>query len=188
MIRNLTIVLMCTLAACGGFAFYAGLFDKVSYTVEQPGPFNIVYREYDGPHQGVRLVMNQVYRYVQDSLKSSTDTGCVIFYSLPNIGKDDSLRCLSGIIVDSVENKSTIYKSATIRQADALVGRCYLRSFFSYMTGSYKFYSELQQVLEKYQKKQNGPVIEMYDMVNRTLIYIAPCNQGASPVPLYTGK
>jgi hypothetical protein len=186
--RIFGIIALCTLAAIIGFLYYAGFFDPVVLSVEKQGPFQLIYREYRGSYRGVRFIINDVYRYVHDSLHVATDTGFAVFYDTPGETGDDNLRSVSGIITGSDKTVRSPYKKGVMSRADAIVGRCYLRSFFSYMTGSFKFYADLSKFAEKKGLKQNGPAVEMYDMVHRSIVYIVPCNSGAAPVPAFSGK
>jgi hypothetical protein len=143
MLRLTVIITVCVTAALAGIAYYAGMFDSLEITHEQCGPFNLIYREHRGPYKAVRFMMNNVYRFARDTLHLKTEAGFAVFYDDPQSGAD-TLRSISGVIIDdSLDSQPPPYKTGTFRRTDAVVGRFPLRSFFSYATGSYKFYETL---------------------------------------------
>lgn len=188
MLRILAIIAFCVIAAITAFSWYAGMFDRLTITADTAGPYHIVYREYQGAYKGVRFVMNDVYKYVRDSLHLATDTGFAVFFDTPEKKADDQLRSMSGIIVGKLCEVKPPYKNGTIAKADAVIGTCYLRSFFSYVTGGYKFSAELPVFAEENKLTLNGAHYELYDMKHRSIIYVAPVNRGASPLPAFSGK
>ncbi len=187
MIKTAVIIASTILLLLGGLFFYAGLFDPIELTREPQGPYALVYREYRGPYNGIRIVMNDVYRYVRDTLQLPTNTGFSVFYDNPQSGATDTLRSIGGIVTDSLVSVRKPYRSGMFDRTDAVVGRFRIRSFFSYTTGAYKFYSELQRFLSEKKIEQTGPVMETYDMVKRTITFIAPVQRTISPVPPFTG-
>jgi hypothetical protein len=186
--KTAAVIALCVTAAVSAVAWYAGMFDRLEMTREPRGPFNLVYREYRGSYRGIRVVMNNVYLYVRDSLRLSTDRGFAVFYDNPQVGNPDSLRSISGIIVDSTAAVGLPYKSGVFDRTDAVVGRFRLRSFFSYTTGGHKFYSTLQRFLAERKIEQTGPVVEIYDMAERIIFYIAPVQRTTSPLPEFSGS
>jgi hypothetical protein len=178
----------CVVILIAGVSFYAGMFDKCSMTREPRGPFKLIYREYEGSYEGIRFVMNSVYRYVRDSLKLATTTGFAVFYDNPQTDNPDTLRSISGIITDSLVPVKLPYKTGHFERTDAVVGQFRIRSFFSYATGGYKFYAQLQNFLKEKNIEQTGPVMEMYDMAERSIYFIAPVQRTTSPVPEFIRK
>jgi hypothetical protein len=187
-VKVLVIIALVTLCVLTGFSYYAGVFDAVELTRESCGPFYLIYREYRGPYQGIRFVMNNVYQYVRDSLHLQTNTGFAVFYDNPGKSDPDSLRSISGIICDSLHSVQPPYRNSVFERTDAVVGEYNLRSFFSYMTGSYKFYPQLHRYIAKKKIKQTGPVIEIYDLAKRSILFIAPVQRSTSPVPPFIGS
>jgi hypothetical protein len=188
MLKIVGIITLVICIALSAVAYYAGLFDSVSLTREPRGPYALIYREYRGSYSGIRFIMNDVYRYVRDSLQLPTGIGFSVFYDNPEKKASDSLRSISGIISDSLVPSKAPYKSGVFERTDAVVGRFKLRSFFSYTTGGYKFYSELHQYLQGKKIEQTGPVMEMYDMTERAIFFIAPVQRTTSPVPQFSGQ
>jgi len=182
------IIGLCVVLALSCVFFWAGMFDKCSITREPRGPYRLIYREYEGSYQGIRFVMNNVFRYVRDTLQLPATSGFAVFYDNPQTDKPDTLRSISGIIVDSLVPVSPPYKTGKFERTDAVVGQFKIRSFFSYTTGGYKFYAELQQFLKEKNIEQTGPVMEIYDMIQRSIFFIAPVQRTTSPVPEFKRK
>jgi hypothetical protein len=51
-------------------SFFAGVFDTVKLSTETAGPYNLIYREFQGPFSGIRFTLNDVFKYVRDKKKS----------------------------------------------------------------------------------------------------------------------
>ncbi len=176
------------IVALAGVFYYAGMFDTLVVTFEPRGPFKLIYREYRGPYKGTRFVMNAVKRYVNDNLHLQTDTGFAVFYDNPQSTDPDSLRSIGGIVSDSPGPVQVPYKNGIFKRTDAVVGHFYLRSFFSYSTGSYKFYSKLPRFITEKSVEPTGSVMEIYDRAQRSIWFIVPVGRMKSPVPPFTGS
>lgn len=171
-----------------GVSFYAGMFDALVLTREPRGPYTLLYREHRGAYEGIRLVINDVYHYSRDTLNTGSKIGFAIFYDKPTDTKNDTLRSIAGVLVDSCTSVRPPYKTGVFEQSDAVVGRYYLRSFFSYTMGGYKFYEKLPRFLTDKNIHQTGPIVELYNSAERTILYIAPVQRTTSPVPPFTKK
>ena len=182
------IIGLCVALALSGVFFWAGMFDTCSMTREPRGPFKLIYREYEGSYDGIRFVMNNVFHYVRDTLELAAVNGFAVFYDNPQTDQPDTLRSIAGIIVDSLVPVNTPYKTGQFERTDAVVGQFKIRSFFSYTTGGYKFYEQLQRFIKEKNIEQTGPVMEMYDMVQRSIFFIAPVQRTTSPVPEFKRK
>jgi len=187
MLKTVGIILLCVFAAITALSWYAGIFDRIDISYGEVDPYPLIYREHRGSYEGFRFVMNDVYRYVRDSLSLSTDTGFAVFYDNPSKTATDSLRSICGIILSDTAAVKKPYKKTTSLKTDAVVGQYCLRSFFSYMTGSYKFYEKSARYIKENKLVQNGPVLEIYDLKHRRIRYIAPCGTGVTPLPVFSG-
>lgn len=172
-----------------GISWYAGVFDSVTLSCEEVSPKHLIYREHRGSYRGIKFIMNNVYKYVRDSLSLSTDVGFAVFYDNAAKTSEDNLRSLGGIVTNNDSVRAQLpYKTATTLKTNAIVGTYRLRSFFSYLTGSYKFYSKRDKFIIKNELKLKGPVLELYDMTNRQIIFIAPYGNGEPPFPVFSEK
>ncbi len=164
-------------------SFVAGVFDSVRLSKEMAGPYNLIYREYRGPFSGIRLTLNDVYKYVRDQKKVRAEAGFGIFYDNPANTPQDSLRSIAGVITDSLIEVNDPYKSGSFRETEAIVGRFPIRSLLSYVMGTGKFYPSLQKFLEENNLELSGPVMEIYNSSEKRIIYIAPVGGKVSPAP-----
>lgn len=163
------------------FSFQAGIFDSVCFFEETRGPYFLVYKEYKGSYSAVGYRIKDVYQKVKSEKKTdSIKGGFAIFYDNPKDIKSDSLRSICGVFTDSLINVDPPYKTTIYKKTKCIVGKFPLRSFFSYMTGLYKFYP----ALEKYSKNKSlitaAPVMELIDTKSRSIIYIVSADKKSS--------
>jgi hypothetical protein len=187
MIKLGAIIGVCILGVTALFFYSTGMFDTLELTREPRGPYHLIYREYRGPYKGVPYVMNTVYRYVRDTLNVATHTGFAVFYDNPQSTAAEKQRSISGVVVTDTVTVAAPCKSGVFERTDAVVGTVKLRSFFSYTTGGYRFYTRLQQFTEEKKIEQTGPVLELYDMSKRTILFVAPVGRTIAPVPEFGG-
>lgn len=166
-------------------AFIGGVFDSVTFSIREAGPYNLVYKEHRGPYAGIRITLNDVFKYVAKEKKGRIKQGFAIFYDDPAVVSSDSLRSIGGVITDSLLKVSAPYKSALFPKTKAIAGEFPIRSFLSYTSGTLKFYPQLQKYLSENQYQLSGPVMEIYDSPKRVITYIAPINEGPSPAPSF---
>lgn len=166
-------------------AFIGGVFDSVTFSIREAGPYNLVYKEHRGPYAGIRITLNDVFKYVVKQNKERIEQGFAIFYDDPATVSSDSLRSIAGVITDSLLKVTAPYKSALYPKTKAIVGEFPIRSFLSYTSGTIKFYPRLHKYLSENQYQLSGPIMEIYDSPKRVIIYVAPINGGPSPAPQF---
>ncbi len=166
-------------------AFIGGIFDSVEFSVQKSGPYNLIYKENRGPYAGIRIILNDVLKYVVDQKKIKVLQGFAIFYDDPAKVPADSLRSIAGVITDSLYDVSAPYKSALFPKTEAVVGVFPIRSFLSYTSGTFKFYPQLQKYVSSKKLTLSGPVLEIYDSAKRRIIYVASVDKEKSPVPAF---
>ncbi len=166
-------------------AFIGGVFDSVTFFIREAGPYNLVYKEHRGTYSGIRITLNDVFKYVVKQNKERIKQGFAIFYDDPATVSSDSLRSIAGVITDSLLKVSAPYKSAIYPKTKAVVGEFPIRSFLSYTSGTVKFYPQLQKRLSENQYQLSGPVMEIYDSPRRVITYVAPIGEGPSPAPQF---
>lgn len=164
-------------------SYVAGVFDTVKLSRETTGPYYLVYKEHRGPYVGIRYILNDVYRFVTDSTKHNVKSGFAIFYDDPSEVAQDSLRSIAGVITDTLVKVSDPYKSGVFEKTEAIVGVFRIRSYFSYVMGTYKFYPALRKYLKKNGLTSSGPVLEIYNSSEKTIKYVGPVNSKESPAP-----
>lgn len=163
-----------------------GVFDTITFSEEPKGPYRLIYREYRGAYRTVPFVVNAVFTYARDTLLLPTATPFAVYYDRPALSGGDSLRCIGGVLVDSVPSLKRGLFSGTFHRTDAVVGSFRLRGFFSPAIGGHKFYSALPRFLEKMKLHQRGPVMEIYDPRLRRIYFIAPTGKPEVPFPPFS--
>jgi hypothetical protein len=173
--RIIGIIIIILFAFFLGVSFYAGMFDKLSLEVAEVGPYPIVFREHKGSYDGVKFALHDVYRYLKTRRMQWTTRGIAVFYDNPQTVKTQDFRSIAGCVTDTLlTNLATPYKSQILPKTRAVVGTFLIRSFLSNYTGTQKYYSTKDNFARENKLALAGPVIELYDMGARRILYIAP--------------
>jgi hypothetical protein len=153
----------------------AGVFDSVSMQTCEQGPYSLVFREYKGPYRGVKFALYDVYHYLKDKRSIAPAKGFAVFYDNPQKVKPDSLRSIAGYITDSIlTGVAPPYKTDVFAKTRAVTGVFPIRTFMSQFTGPIKFYPRLLLYLKQEKLEAAGPVMEIYDIGGKKIVYIAP--------------
>ncbi len=168
-----------------GVLFYTGFFDPLKLSQEECGPFKLIYREYCGQYGAVRLIVKQVAKSTNDTLRLTPRAGFTLFYDSP-LSSLKSLRCICGIISDTIpDSLPDRYKSGVFDRTKAFTGRFPVRSFFSYETGSYKFYKALSRLIEEKNIHPRCPVMEIYEPQRRLIRFVVPAESTGYRFPSF---
>lgn len=166
-------------------SFQAGVFDSVRFFEESRGPYNLVYKEFKGSYSAVGYRIKDVYQYVTTKKGIDVvDGGFAVFYDNPQKTKSDSLRSICGVFTDSLISTDAPYKAAVYGKSYCIVGKFPLRSYFSYMSGINKFYPSLEKYAKQKKTNISGPVMEVIDTKNKSIIYIVSVTNTTS-VPAF---
>ena len=173
--RIVIAVLGVTCAAFLLVCWAAGVFDAVSMQAGEQGPYSLVFREYKGPYRGVKFALYDVYHYLNDKRSIAPARGFAVFYDNPQKVKPDSLRSIAGYITDSIlPGVTPPYKTDVFAKTRAVTGVFPIRTFMSQFTGPIKFYPRLLLYLKQEKLEATGPVMEIYDIGGKKIVYIAP--------------
>ncbi len=155
--------------------FWAGLFDSVRLEQRPAGPWNTIQRHYTGPYDAIRFAIRTVALYAGQQVGRTPARGFAVFFDEPQEMEAAALRSIAGCIIDSlIAEPDTPFVSVRVAQFPAVVGTFRLRSFFSYMSGVFKFYPALAAYLREEKLELAGPVVEIYDLDRRVIEYVAP--------------
>jgi AraC family transcriptional regulator len=153
----------------------AGVFDTVNMKVAEQGPYSLVFREHKGPYRGIKYALYDVFRYLSDKRSIAPKLGFAIFYDNPQKVKPDSLRSIAGYITDSIlPGVTEPYKTDVFAKTRAITGVFPIRTFISQFTGPLKFYPRLLLYLKQEKLEAAGPVMEIYNIAGKKIVYIAP--------------
>ena len=173
--RILAVIIAIALIAFFGLSYVAGIFDKADVTLRDAGPYNLIYREHKGPYKGVRFVRYDMFRFLKEKRSIVPQKGFAIFYDNPRKKNPGGLRSVAGYITDSLlSGVPAPYVTEVFPKTASIVGTFPLRSFMSPMTGPMKFYPEMLMLLSRQKREAAGPVMEIYDVPARKIMYIAP--------------
>jgi hypothetical protein len=158
-----------------GLCWWAGFFDPLPLVERPMGPYNLLFREHRGPYQGIKVVVNDVAVLYRARQGRQPQVGFAIYYDDPSSARPDSLRSIAGCVTDTLlSGLGAPYQTTVFERTSAIVGTLRLRSFLSYMTGVLRFYPKLRAYVADHGARQSGPVMELYDMAKREIVYIAP--------------
>jgi DNA gyrase inhibitor GyrI len=163
-------------------SWFGGVFDRVVIKRSTIGPYDAIYRTYQGNYSGFRLLIKNVADYVRKKDAEPFYRGFAVFYDEPSKKSQDSLRFAAGIILDKKIPVDSPYQYFKFDTMEALTGEYPIRSFFSYVNGFYKFNDALEEFVENTSYKTIRPFFEIYDLKKKTILYVAPLGD-ISPVP-----
>ncbi|MBN1500625.1 MAG: hypothetical protein JW982_10735 [Spirochaetes bacterium] len=154
---------------------YFGMFTKVKFSEEMSGVFTIVYKPVKGDYRKSGAVMDDVFNFLKNQMKIETTKGFGYYFDDPQKTNKDELRSIAGCVVDKNINKSEIekagYKTDFIENNQAYVTTFPYKSKLSVVFSLFKVYPALA-VRMSADKKENLPVIEIYDIPEKKIRYI----------------
>jgi len=157
---------------------YVGAFDKLSMTVRTTDAMHVIYLDHKGPYKDIRFVMRDVYRYCTDKLLMRPTKGIGIFFDNPGTVAQQDLHSQAGFVVYMQPvGVEAPYMTMTIDSMRAIVGEFPIRSMLSNFIGTQKFYSRLIGYSIRRHVSVGSPIMEVYDLDARKIVYIAPVKQ-----------
>jgi hypothetical protein len=173
--RIVAIIIAVSLIVFLALCFVAGIFDPLTATIGEAGPFCVVYREHTGSYDNVKYSLYDVSKYLKDKRAILPRRGFALLLDDPAVVAKDKLRSESGYMTDTLlTNVSQPYKSGILSKKTGVIATFPLRSFLSPMTGPVKFYPKMAELLTKNNLRATGEIMEIYDMVSKRIVYFAP--------------
>ncbi len=173
---NVIVIIVTVIAALivSVYAYYGG-FKKIIFKVERQGGETLVYEDMVGDYSQTPKVQDKIYRTLLNDYKIETTKGFGIYYDNPKEVEKEKLRSEIGCIVEGLDSTtivqlSTKFKVKTLPESNYIVTEFPYKGMISVILGIMKVYP----VLEKYCRESetgNGPVMEIYDIQNKTIIY-----------------
>ncbi|MBU1077398.1 MAG: GyrI-like domain-containing protein [Spirochaetes bacterium] len=162
----------------GFFLVYSGLFTKVVISEKMTGPYQLVYERYTGDYKETGKVMDKIYYALKKDMKVETFKGFGIYYDDPREKKKEELKSDVGIILEKKDYKKIPlikkkYSVKKISKVKSIVAEFPFRTEFSVFIGIMKVYPVLQSYILQ-NKYRNTPVMEIYDVPQKKIIYVAP--------------
>lgn len=153
-------ILFCLIA----FIFYrTGFFNDVNISAGNQGPFVLVYKVHKGPYHKIAPIIDDVESFFKEN-KLPCPLAFGRYLHDPNLVEHDRLVSHGGCAFSSMSEKlSEILKSHDFKY-ETLEKKEYVVATFdgSPSVGPMKVYPRVQEWLNKYGYKQDGPVIEIY--------------------------
>lgn len=170
----LVIILLVLFLAAFGVLIYHRMFKKITVKKSDFRPMNFAYTFHKGDYQKNMVIMEDLIQKLQ---KASIPivSPATIYYDNPRKTKRFELKSDIGFIVpDSLTQKDlgeinlkTVHHERYIYTAFPYVSR------FSIMIGAMRVYPAFKKHLKKLGKPERE-MIEVYDMQNKTIIYLMP--------------
>lgn len=162
------------------FLVYSGLFSRIVISEKEIGPYQVVYKSHVGPYQEVGPIMDEIYNSLKNDEQIETSMGFGIYYDDPKKTHVEDLRSDIGSILDEkdyakIPKLKKRFKIKKYLQKKCVVVEFPFRNKFSIFIGVMRVYPQLTSYIKE-KKYKEGPIMEIYDMPNKKIIYAAPIN------------
>lgn len=156
---------------------YVGFFSKVIIVEKEVDSYYLVYENYVGPYQDTGEIQDELYYKLFDEAIETTK-GFGIYYDNPKKVAKKDLRSDVGVILEgkNIERLHDLQKKGynlkKTNEMNAVVTEFPYRGRMSVMAGVFRVYPKLSRYMTE---KGYGevPVMEIYDIPNKKIIYIA---------------
>jgi hypothetical protein len=158
-----------------GYLAYLGMFNPLTVTMQEMGPYTIAYERYVGPYQNTGPIFDKVYKELT-ALGITTTNGIGIYYDNPQNTPSYKLRSDCGVIMakkDLSKLKGNL-KVQEIKKSLCVVTEFPIKNMLSYMIGPMKAYPALSGFANKGKLNFSGPMFEIYNMQKDVIMYVAP--------------
>lgn len=152
-----------------------GLFRRISFLTSECGGEIVIYKEVKGDYKQCGPVGDEVYYSLlnEDSIETFKGFGC--FYDDPQKVARDQLRSEAGCILephdyDKISSLKKRYRIRSLPRTKYVTTEIPFKGKLSILVGLLKVYPALEKYVAKHSLR-NGPVIEIYDIPNKRLMY-----------------
>lgn len=177
--KKITVILIILIIAVIVLLFSQGVFYPIKLEEQFIGDYQLVYQENTGPYEKVGPVIGKVCGDLKnDGIETRLSFG--LYYDDPKKVKKENLRSEVGAILDAqyydrIKDLQSKYKIKQLKKRKSLYTEFPLKSNLSYMIGAMKAYSAMEGYCKgkniDMAKIKNGFGLEIYDMVNKKIIY-----------------
>ncbi len=180
--KKIGIIVVVLITIIAGLSAYFGAFYTVKVKEELKGPYYMVYKYHQGDYSKVGPVMDEIYNDLKNNKNLFTSKGFGLYYDNPEKVKTEDLRSVVGCIVPlaKLEGLEGDYKIAELPQSKAVVSTFPYKAMPSFIFGVIKVYPVLSKYITdnvpKVESKKEFAIMEVYDMQNSIIEYIAPVN------------
>lgn len=170
----IVIVAIVVIAILSIYAYFGG-FSTVKVRTEVAGGEVIVYKEVKGTYKKTPDITNEIYYYLLNELGIETYKGIGIFYDNPKEVEKGKLRSESGCIIEAgdierLNPDECKYRIQTLATDTVITAELPFKGTLSIFMGFIKVYPAIEEYARA-QNMGNGPIIEIYDVLNKKIIY-----------------
>ncbi len=179
-VKNVIAALVIIIVMFTVYLAYHGLFSGVTIQEVKKGPWVFVYDKHTGPYKNSKDVADRIYRSLLKDEKIETKRGFGIYYDKPGDVEESRLRSISGCILEEKDLKKVPELEKKYRVGELPAERYLFVEFpfkggMSIMLGIIKVYPKLAAYMVE-KNYAPVPMMEIYDVPNSRLFYIAPVN------------
>lgn len=170
------IVLVVIMLSIIVFSIYYGVFSKVVIEQKTLGGETLVYQEVKGEYKQSAAVSDNVYYTLLNDLKITTYKGFGIYYNIPGTVPVEEMRSDVGSILEDsdldrvkdIEGKFLVKKYP---RKEYIVTEFPIKGKLSFLIGVFKVYPVLNKYSSENNFNVNSPVMEIWDIPNKKIIY-----------------
>lgn len=157
------------------YSFYGG-FTTVAPGISKEGGETLVFEKITGDYSQSGIVSDRVYNSLLTDYDIETTKGFGIYYDNPKNVATDQLRADIGCIVDSEhldewEALQTNFEVTTFPLGEYLVAEFPYKGKLSVLIGIFKVYPQLENYVKENNYQPDTPVMEIWDVPNKKIIY-----------------
>lgn len=157
------------------FVYYGGLI-KVTCRIEKQGGEKLVYKQMTGDYAKSAKLMDEIYYSLLNDYAIETYKGFGIYYDNPKLVEKGKLRSEIGCVVED-KDSSKLTQIAEGLSTKTFLERSYIVAEFpskgklSILFGIMKVYPAIEKYVEINGYKNEGSVMEIYDVPNKKIVY-----------------
>jgi hypothetical protein len=157
-----------------------GLFNSVSISEKNVGPYLLVYKTHIGDYKSVGPIIGELNYDLRNNYSIETTKGFGLYYDNPQEVDKAKLRSVVGCIVEgrSVEDLKKVsikYGAKEYPSSRSVVAEFPYKGKMSILIGIFKVYPKLGSYIKKHKYPQT-PIMELYDQPNKRIEYISSIN------------
>lgn len=159
------------------FLSHYGLFARTLISEKEMGPYMLIYEKNVGDYSAAETLMDDVNEKLMESSTVTKAKAFRLIYDNPKRSQDGNLRCIAGCILEKKDGEKFAKLEKSQRHDVFPASKSVVCEFpfagkLSGIIGAYKVYPELDNYM-KFKGYQKVPIMEVYDMQNGKLYYVA---------------
>ncbi|MBU3914542.1 GyrI-like domain-containing protein [bacterium] len=160
---------------------YYGLFADIRLENRNVGPFKLVYEKHIGDYKNTSVIMDKIYYTLLNEDSIATTKGFGLYYDKPGTVETGKQRSIAGCILEGqdeikVAELSKKYNIKEFPASDSIVVDFPFKGMVSIFIGIFRVYPQISDYLKEKGERLDAPVMEIYDGINKRIIYIVPIN------------